>query len=110
MEEVASRIKMKDSASAKKWLQENDVAIFKVSKRDVVYNAHLEYTVSKPFVQNLQQKHPSHWKEILRDFLDDNGLYNYFLLNLGEPRNDVSFDQVVPSNEEEVKLYKLLLQ
>lgn len=110
MEEVASRIKMRDSASAKKWLQENDVAIFKVSKRDVVYNAHLEYTVSKPFVQDLQQKHPSHWKEILQNFLNDDGLYNYFLLNLGQPRNDEALVDIEPSDKEQEELLKRLLR
>jgi hypothetical protein len=110
MSEVANRISLKDSEAAKRWCQSNDITVHKFSKKDFVYEFDLEYTLTKPFVHDLKGKHPNHWQDILKDVLECDALYNYFLLNLGEPRNDKALATVEPLDKEQEDLIKRLLR
>ncbi len=110
MSEVAERISLKDSEAAKRWCLSNDITVHKLSKKDFVYEFDLEYHTSKPFVFDIQRRHPNDWKEILRDVLNWDALYNYFLLNLGEPRNDGALAEIAPSDKEQEELLKRLLR
>lgn len=109
MSEVGQRIKLRDSEAVKKWCVNSDIAVHKVSNRDYVYQIDLEYTIGKPFVSDLQKKHPQHWKCLLKDILSNDALYNLFLANLGEPRNDRAFTIVQPTCGEEKELYQKLI-
>jgi len=108
MSEVGERIKLRDSEAAKKWCVNNYVTVHKLSKKDYVYRIDLEYTLGKPFVSDLQKKHPLNWKYLLKDILGNDALYNLFLANLGESRNDAAFTVVKPTNTKEKELYKKL--
>lgn len=110
MSEVAERISLKDSEAAKKWCLSNDITVHKLSKKDFVYEFDLEYHIIKPFVHDIQRRHPSDWKEILRDVLNWEALYNYFLLNLGQPRNYGDLVDIEPSDKEQEELLKRLLR
>jgi hypothetical protein len=109
MSEVGERIRLRDSEATKKWCVDNDVTVHKLSKKDYVYRIDLEYTIGKPFVSDLQKKHPSNWKYLLKDILGNDALYNLFLANLGESRNDAAFSVVKPTNEKEKELFEKLI-
>ncbi len=109
MAEVSERIKLTDSEATKKWCVNNDVTVHKVSNKDYVYRIDLEYTIGKPFVSDLQKKHPQNWKYLLKDILGNDALYNFFLANLGESRNDEAFTIVKPTNDKEKELFKKLI-
>ena len=106
--EVGEQIRLKDTEAAKRWCLSNDVSVYKFSNRDCVYKLDLHFAISKPFILNLQKTNPLQWKEVLRDITPDISLYNYFLLKLGEPRNNKAFAEVLPSNSKEQDLLNSL--
>jgi len=107
--EVGEQIKYKDTEAAKRWCLLNEVPVYKFSKRDYVYKLDLHFALSTPFILNIQKTNPLNWKEVLEDIIPDISLYNYFLLKLGEPRNNKAFAKVLPSNAKEQDLLKSLL-
>ena len=107
--EAGQQIRLKDTEATKKWCISNEVPVYKFSKRDYVYKLDLQFTLSKPFILNLQKTNPIDWKDILKDIIPDTSLFNYFLLKLGEPRNSKSFSKVLPTNNKEKDLLNSLL-
>jgi hypothetical protein len=107
--EVGEQIRLKDTDAAKRWCLSNQVPVYKISNRDYVYKLDLHFALSKPFILNLQKTNPLNWKEVLKDITSDISLYNYFLLKLGEPRNNKAFSKILPANTKEEDLLKSLL-
>lgn len=107
--EVGEQIRLKDTDAAKKWCLRNQVPIYKISNRGYVYKLDVHFALSKPFILNLQKTNPLNWKEVLKDITSDISLYNYFLLKLGEPRNNKAFSKILPTNAKEEDLLKSLL-
>ncbi|NMH28056.1 hypothetical protein [Flavobacterium silvaticum] len=110
MTEVARRISLKDSEAAKRWCLQQKLSVHRFARRDFVYEFDLEFAVTKPFVLNLQLKHPNEWLNILKDVLDCDVLYNYFLLNLEQTRNDKALAIIEPLDAEQDELLKRLLR
>jgi hypothetical protein len=107
--EAGQQIRLKDTEATKKWCQTNGVPLYKFSKRDYVYKLDLQFTLSKPFILNLQKTNPIDWMDVLRDITLDTSLFNYFLLKLGEPRKNKAFSNVLPTNNKEESLLNSLL-
>lgn len=107
--EAGQQIRLKDTEATKKWCLTNGVPIYKFSKRDYVYKLDLQFTLSKPFILNLQKTNPIDWMDVLRDITLDTSLFNYFLLKLGEPRKNKAFSNVLPTNNKEESLLNSLL-
>ena len=107
--EVGEQIRLKDTEASKRWCQKNEVPVYKLSSRDCVYKLDLYYALSKPFVLNIQKTNPLNWKELLKEITPDLSLYNYFLLKLGEPRNNKAFKEVLPANVKEKNLLNSIL-
>lgn len=76
MEQVAERIHAKDSKTARKWLQENDIVVHKYHTYSYVYQIEVESIIDKPFVQILRVKFPDKWKDRYKLVVKDIAVYN----------------------------------
>lgn len=110
MSQVAERIQLKDLDAAKRWCEANQIAVYKFSKKYVVYQFDLEYAIGKPFVSALIEKHPTEWKTILQDLIKWNALYNYFLLNFNKQTESVSQEKFGVLDQGQEQLLNRLLK
>jgi hypothetical protein len=62
IEQVAEKINVKNTATAKKWLDNNNyVKIHRFLNSYFVYQIEVDSHIDKPYVQHLRNKHPDKW-------------------------------------------------
>lgn len=110
LSEVGKKIKLSDPKSIKNWLRQNGVTIHKLASRTFVYDLELKVCLLKPMVLDLIKKHPSQWREICRNIIDNDVVFELLLVGLEDgrpmilPRYKMQFNSI-----DEEKLYNDLV-
>lgn len=107
--EVATRLKLKDSDSATKWLKKQDISIHKIPK-NVVYKIEVDCALSKPLLVDLKRKYPANWNSIFSGICNNVALYEMVVSQVGEPILMRPRTKVFPKNNKEKDLLKRLSQ
>ena len=107
--QVATRLKLKDNASAIKWLKGQDISIHKIPKC-VVYRIEVDCAISKPLLIDLKRKYPSNWGSIFSGICNNVALYKMATSQVGEPISTRPTTKVLPKNNKEKDLLKRLSQ
>jgi hypothetical protein len=99
-----------DPKSIKNWLRQNGVTIHKLASRTFVYDLELKVCLLKPMVLDLIKKHPNQWREICRNIIDNDVVFELLLVGLEDgrpmilPRYKMQFNSI-----DEEKLYNDLV-
>jgi deoxyribodipyrimidine photolyase len=109
IEQVAEKIKVKNTATAKKWLNSNGIKIHKLSNSSVVYQVEVDSHLDKPFVQNLRNKYPNKWKERYREVVKDISVYNLTITLLEDEIPYIPTVKPSKINKKDEEKYKKLL-
>ena len=110
LSEVGKKIKLSDPKSIKNWLRQNGVTIHKLASRTFVYDLELKVCLLKPMVLDLIKKHPNQWREICRNIIDNDVVFELLLVGLEDgrpmilPRYKMQFNSI-----DEEKLYNDLV-
>lgn len=107
--EVAIKLKLINSEAAKKWIEKRGIRIHKFSKQNIVYEIEVICEIDKPFVKSLRLKYPLKWKEIYRNLVKDQNVYELLVLQL-EGELDYIPTTKVKRNIGDEKLYNDLMK
>ena len=107
--QVAHKINVKDNDTAKKWLSDRNIPIYKWSSQPFVYQIEVDCEIDKPYVMTLRNKHPHQWKEIYRGVVKDMAVYNLQLIQLEQLPTPTPTTGVKPLDKNDEKIYKDLL-
>ena len=66
IKEVASKIKLLDESATLRWLYKNNINIYKISKKNVVYQLEVDCAIEKPFAKYLKKLFPNNWESTYR--------------------------------------------
>jgi hypothetical protein len=103
--EVASKIKLKDIETTKKWLRNKNITIHKDCKQLFVYEIDVDTEIDKIKVLDLQKKFPNSWQEIYRKITDDFSVYEMVIHSLGLDVLSNPSTRLKPVNKKEHELY-----
>ena len=110
LSEVGKKIKLSDPKSIKNWLRQNGITLPKLASRTFVYDLELKVCLLKPMVLDLIKKHPNQWREICRNIIDNDVVFELLLVGLEDgrpmilPRYKMQFNSI-----DEEKLYNDLV-
>jgi len=107
--EVAIKLKLINIEAAKKWIEKRGIRIHKFSKQNIVYEIEVICEIDKPFVKSLRLKYPLKWKEIYRNLVKDQNVYELLVLQL-EGELDYIPTTKVKRNIGDEKLYNDLMK
>ena len=107
--QVANKINVKDNDTAKKWLSDRNITIYKWSSQPFVYQIEVDCEIDKPYVMTLRNKYPMQWKEIYRGVVKDIAVYNLQLIQLEQLPTPTPTTSVKPLDKNDEKIYKDLL-
>jgi hypothetical protein len=107
--QVVHKINVKDNDTAKKWLSDRNIPIYKWSSQPFVYQIEVDCEIDKPYVMTLRNKHPQQWKEIYRSVVKDMAVYNLQLIQLNQQPTPTPTTSVKPLDKNDEKIYKDLL-
>jgi hypothetical protein len=109
LSEIGAKIKLNDPKSIKNWVRQNGITIHKLASRTFVYDLDLKVCLLKPLVLELMRKYPKRWREICRNIINEDVVFDMLLNELDEgpmilPKYKMQFNSV-----EEEKLYNDLV-
>jgi hypothetical protein len=109
LSEIGAKIKLNDPKSIKNWVRQNGITIHKLASRTFVYDLDLKVCLLKPLVLELMRKYPKRWREICRNIINEDVVFDMLLIELDEgpmilPKCKMQFNSV-----EEEKLYNDLV-
>jgi hypothetical protein len=109
LSEIGAKIKLNDPKSIKNWVRQNGITIHKLASRTFVYDLDLKVCLLKPLVLELMRKYPKRWREICRNIINEDVVFDMLLIELDEgpmifPKYKMQFNSV-----EEEKLYNDLV-
>ncbi len=107
--QVAHKINVKDNDTAKKWLSDRNIPIYKWSSQPFVYQIEVDCEIDKPYVMSLRNKYPLQWKEIYRGVVKDMAVYNLQLIQLEQLPTPAPTSRVRPLDKNDEKIYNDLL-
>lgn len=79
---VATRLELKDYASAKRWLEKKGIKIYKELKSSFVYEIDVNVEIDKLWVKDLSLKYPANWEEIYKISAKDETVCKIVVLSL----------------------------
>lgn len=83
--EVAELLKFKTNDSAVSWLIDNQVDIHRFGKKNKgVYELDFYSSLLIPFSKSIIQKNSDSWKDLLRNILANDSIYNMILLKIND--------------------------
>lgn len=99
LSEVGEKIKLSDPKSIKNWLRQNGITIHKLATRAFVYDWELKVCLLKPMVLELIRKHPNQWREICRNIIKEDVVFEMLMIELGNrpmilPKYKMQFNSV----------------
>lgn len=107
--QVAAKLNLHSTESAKRWLERQGILIHRFSKQNVVYEIEVICEIDKPFVRTLKFKYPSKWKKIYRHMIKDQNAYELLLLQI-EGESGYGPTTKVRRNRGDDKLYNELMK
>lgn len=113
MSSVAERLSFADNESAINWLRKNKVPVHRVGVKNLCYQIDFDHAAAKPLVNQILKDHPQDWETVLEEIIPNDILLRKIIRNLPTSRvlsQAVTrrHKQVVPTNKNEEKLFKML--
>jgi hypothetical protein len=109
LNEVGVIIQMKDIEGVKRWLNSNDVKVYKRSKFNYVYKIDVECEIDKVRVRDLRKSFPNEWEMRYRIIAKDDAVYKMVVLSLGGELNYMATSKVERESVGDEQLYKKLM-
>jgi hypothetical protein len=94
LNEVGVIIQMKDIEGVKRWLNSNDVKVYKRSKFNYVYKIDVECEIDKVRVRDLRKSFPNEWEMRYQLLQRTCGLHKMVVLSLGGELNYMATSKV----------------
>ena len=107
--EVGEKIKLSDPKSIKKWLRQNGITIHKLATRAFVYDWELKVCLLKPMVLELIRKHPNQWREICRNIINEDVVFEMIMIELDNRPLILPKYKIQLNSVDEEKLYNELV-
>ena len=109
LSEVGEKIKLSDSKSIKNWLRQNGITIHKLATRAFVYDWELKVCLLKPMVLELIRKHPNQWREICRNIINEDVVFEMLMIELDNRPLILPKYKIQLNSVDEEKLYNELV-
>lgn len=109
LEMVGIIIKLKHLGSIKRWLNANDIKIYRVSKVSYVYELDVACAVNIPYVRELKRICSSNWKDLYKQMEKNDTLYNLILYKIDSEINHTPTTKVKRRSKSDEELYKKLI-
>lgn len=109
LSEVGEKIKLSDPKSIKKWLRQNGITIHKLATRAFVYDWELKVCLLKPMVLELIRKHPNQWREICRNIINEDVVFEMIMIELDNRPLILPKYKIQLNSVDEEKLYNELV-
>lgn len=109
LSEVGEKIKLSDPKSIKKWLRQNGITIHKLATRAFVYDWELKVCLLKPMVLELIRKHPNKWREICRNIINEDVVFEIIMIELDNRPLILPKYKIQLNSVDEEKLYNELV-
>lgn len=109
LNEVGIIIQMKDIEGVKRWLNSNNIKVYKRSKFNYVYKIDVEIEIDKIRVRDLRKSFPNEWEMRYRIIAKDDAVYKMVVLSLGGELNYLATSKVKRKSVGDEQLYKKLM-
>ena len=110
IKEVASKIKLIDESATLRWLIKNNIQIYKIAKKNVVYQLEVDCAIEKPFAKNLRKFFPNNWESIYKVCTTCETVFKMVVMQLNSNVIRTPQTKVIASQGKEKKLLDRLMK